>query len=291
MTMLNGKTILITGATNGIGEVSALELARAGAEVVVVSRNQEKCAATVQKIQSETGNNKVSYIAADLSTLAGIRSAADQFLSKHSTLDVLLNNAGGVFTSRQVTFDGYEMTFALNHLSYFLLTHLLLDTLKATSQSNGEARIVNVSSSAHYSSRGINFNDLQRKQGYNTFGVYADSKLMNILFTNELAKRLQGTGITANSLHPGFVRTGFGKNNGGIVNRIFGLIQMFALSAEEGAQTSIYLASSPEVRGISGKFWDKKKVKTPSAAAQDIAAQEKLWRVSEELTHLTPIQV
>lgn len=289
--MLNGKTIIVTGGTNGIGEVSALELARAGAEVIVISRSKDKCAATVQKIQSETGNKNVSYIAADLSTLAGIRSAAEQFLSQHSKLHVLLNNAGGVFTSRQVTADGYEMTFALNHLSYFLLTHLLINTLKATAASEGDARVVNVSSSAHFMARGVDLDDLQRKKNFNRFGVYSETKLMNVLFTNELSKRLQGTNVTANSLHPGLVRSGFGKNNGGIIPMLFSMIQIFGISAQQGAQTSIYLASSPEVKGITGKYWDKKKVTTPSVPAQDTAAQEKLWRISEELTHIAPVKV
>ncbi len=283
--MLQGKIIAVTGATNGIGEVAARELARSGAEVVVISRSESKCAATVEKIKSETGSQAVSYIAADLSTLNGMRHAAETIRARFNKLHVLLNNAGGLFTSRQVTADGYEMTFALNHLSYFVVTNALLDLLKATAASDGEARVVNVSSDAHYSARGVNFDDLLRKKGYNAFGVYSETKLMNILFTNELARRLEGTGVTANSLHPGFVRTGFGMNNSGWFVRLFGIVTQFAaISPEEGAQTSIYLASSPEVRGVTGQYFVKKQIKTPSAAARDSYLQEKLWRVSEELT-------
>lgn len=283
--MLQGKTIAVTGATNGIGEVAARELARSGAEVIIISRSESKCAATAAKIKSETGSQLVSYIAADLSTLDGMRHAADTIRERFPKLHVLLNNAGGLFTKRQVTADGYEMTFALNHLSYFVVTNALLDLLKATAASDGEARVVNVSSGAHYSARGVNFDDLLRKQGYNAFGVYSETKLMNILFTNELARRLEGTGVTANSLHPGFVRTGFGMNNGGWFVRLFGIVSQFAaISPEEGAQTSIYLASSPEVRGVTGQYFTNKQIKTPSAAARDSYLQEKLWRVSEELT-------
>lgn len=290
--MLQGKTIIITGATNGIGEVAALELARSGAHVVIISRSEERCAATAKRITAETGNSAVSYIAADLSTLEGMRSAASQFLATHDRLHVLMNNAGALYTSREVSADGYEKTFALNHLSYFLLTNLLLDTLKNTAAAEGEARIVNVSSSAHFSARGISFDDLQRKKSYNAFLVYSETKLMNILFTRELARRLAGTGVTANALHPGFVRSGFGMNNRAWWIRLFDMMRAFAISPEEGAQTSIYLAASPEVKGVSGKYFDKKKAVEVSKAARDTSAQERLWRISEELTGLnTPVMV
>lgn len=291
--MLNGKTILITGATSGIGQIAALELARSGAEVVIASRSASKCQATVQMIQTQTGNTNVSYIAADLSTLAGMRQAAETFLSRHTQLHVLLNNAGGLFNQREVTTDGYEMTLALNHLSYFVVTNLLLNTLKATAATAGEARIINVSSSAHYMSRGINFDDLQHTKRYFGFSVYSETKLMNVLFTNELARRLQGTNVTANSLHPGFVQTGFGKNNVGWLMRLFGVISgRMAITPEQGAQTSIHLAASPDVKGISGKYWTASKQETPGKLALDTQLQEKLWRVSEALTTVgTPVLV
>lgn len=285
--MMQDKTVLITGATNGIEEVAALELARAGAHVVIASRSAEKCAATVHKIKAQTNNTNVSYIAGDLSLLTGIRSVADEFLSRHNRLDVLLNNAGGVFTNRQVTSEGYEMTFALNHLSYFLLTHLLLDTLKSTAKEHGDARIVNVSSGAHQAARGIKFEDLTRAKGvYNAFGVYAETKLMNVLFTYELANRLHTTGVTANALHPGFVRTGFGKNNNSIVTTIFSALQIFALTPEQGAQTSVYLASSPEVKGVTGKYYTHKKPAQTSKVSHDSELRLRLWKLSEEIASI-----
>lgn len=286
--MMQGKTVLVTGATNGIGEVAARELARAGAQVIIVSRSAQKCADTAQRIQQQTGNNAVSYIASDLSLLSGIRAAAATFRERYDRLDVLLNNAGGLFSSRQLTSEGLEMTFALNHMSYFLLTHLLLDVLKATAKQAGEARVVSVSSDAHHATRGIRFDDLKRDKRYSAFGAYAESKLMNVLFTQELAQRLQGTGVTANALHPGFVRTGFGKNNNPITSFVFGLIQAFALTPEQGAQTSIYLASDPSVRGVTGKYFSKKKPAAVNKVCQDIAVQQQLWRISEEIAGITP---
>jgi NAD(P)-dependent dehydrogenase (short-subunit alcohol dehydrogenase family) len=282
---MQGKTVIVTGATNGIGEITARELARAGAEVVIISRSAEKCQKTVRDIQTQTGNQHVSYIAADLSSLAEMRRAADEFKAKHKHLHVLVNNAGAIFNERQVSPDGYEMTFALNHLSYFLLTHLLLDMLKATAAKAGEARIINVSSDAHQAGN-INFDDLQREKNYTAagFGAYGDSKLMNVMFTYELAERLQGSQVTANVLHPGFVRTGFGHNNAGMMNLILGMMQFFALTPEKGAETSLHLAMSPEVKGVSGKYFAKKQPKKTTPASYDRAAWQKLWQISEQLT-------
>lgn len=280
---MNGKTVIVTGATNGIGEITALELARQGAEVVVVSRSNAKLENTVNKIKSETGNQDVSYIQGDLSSLAEIRQVADEFLQTHNRLDVLVNNAGAYFSNRQESVDGNEMTFALNHLNYFLLTNLLLDVLKQTAQETGDARIVNVSSAAHSGSK-VNFDDIQANNGYSGFGRYGESKLMNLLFTYELAQQLEGTNVTANALHPGFVNTGFGMNNGGWMSKILGVLQsVVAISPEKGAETNIYLASSPKVRGISGKYWDKKAQKKSSDASHDTQAQKRLWQISEDL--------
>ncbi|MBI1258315.1 MAG: SDR family NAD(P)-dependent oxidoreductase [Chloroflexi bacterium] len=278
---MNGKTVLITGGTNGIGKVTALELAKQGAAVVIIGRSPRKTAETVAAIQQQSGSQSVESIIADLSSMAEVRRAASEFKARHSRLDVLVNNAGAVFAQRQQTVDGYEMTFALNHLAYFLLTNLLLDTLKASAP----ARIVNVSSDVHKGAK-LNFDDLQHQRSYGMGGlnVYGESKLANVLFTNELARRLQGTGVTVNSLHPGMVRTGFGRNNGGMMRLIMPVIQRFGISEEEGAQTSIYLASSPEVEGVTGKYFDKSKATPSSPESYDEAAQKRLWAVSEELT-------
>jgi NAD(P)-dependent dehydrogenase (short-subunit alcohol dehydrogenase family) len=208
---MKNKTVIVTGGTNGIGEVTARELAQMGAHVVIISRSAEKCQAAVRAIQSATGNPNVEYIAADLSSLKEIHRAADEFKAKHSKLHVLVNNAGAYIQSFQRSIDGYEMTFALNHLSYFLLTMLLLDTLKATAAAEGEARIINVSSDAHQMVQKLNFDTIPRQSGAG-FPAYGESKYMNVIFTYELAHRLAGTGVTANVLHPGFVRSGFGKN-------------------------------------------------------------------------------
>jgi NAD(P)-dependent dehydrogenase (short-subunit alcohol dehydrogenase family) len=287
---MNGKVVVVTGATSGIGEVCALELARMGATVVLISRSQSKLDDVVKRIKDETGNQAVSGIQADLSVIAEIRQAAASFLARHSRLDVLVNNAGAVNWQRLESADGYEMTFALNHLNYFLLTHLLLDTLKETAEKYGEARIINVSSEAHQGSS-INFEDIQSLQRYTSFEVYGKSKLMNILFTNELARRLKGTDVTTNSLHPGFVKTNFGRNSSGYIKWIMTMLQnFFAISVEKGAETMVYLASSPDVKGISGKYWDKKTAVQAYKTAYDEVAQAKLWRVSEELVGL-PVTV
>ena len=275
---LTGKIALVTGATAGIGLITAEALARMGATVVIVSRSEEKCGNVVAQIQANTGNTRVEYIAGDLSAMAQVRSVAAEFLRRYDRLHILVNNAGAFINDRQVSADGYEMTFALNHLNYFYLTQLLQDTLIASAP----ARIVNVSSDAHRGGK-INFDDLMSEKSYSGFGVYSMTKLANVLFTNELAQRLEGSGVTANSLHPGFVATNFGKNNGGIVGFFMPVVQMFALSPEKGAETSIHLAASPAVEGVTGKYFTKKMPVQPAKAALDIAAQRRLWEVSEKL--------
>ena len=289
-TNMQGKTILISGATNGIGKVSALELAKMGAQIVIIGRNKARTDETLREIQSASGNKDVHALIADLSSMAEVRRVAADFKKQYSRLDVLLNNAGAVFQSRQETVDGYEMTFALNHLSYFLLTHELLDLLKASAPS----RIVNVASDAHTAGT-LDFNDLQLKtSSYGVGGMkaYSQSKLMNVMFTYELARRLAGTGVTANVLHPGFVNTGFGKNNRGLMQIVMGVVTLFALKVEDGAKTSVYLASSPEVAGVTGKYFDKCKPKQTSPASYDEAAQKRLWEISEQLTGIaTPAAV
>ena len=276
---MENNVIVVTGATSGIGYYTALELARMGAEVVVVGRNQEKCTTSVDRITAETGNQKVSFFVADLSSLKEIRSLANQIKDKFDRLDVLVNNAGAFFTRRCVSPDGYEMTLALNHLNYFYLTNLLLDLIDQSKA----GRIVNVSSMAHSYGK-INFDDLQCKNEFNSMSVYSSSKLANVLFTYELVRRLPETKITVNALHPGFVATNFGKSNGGIYHPIFGLAQLAAISPQKGAETSIYLASSPEVEGVTGKYFDRKKAVRSSDLSNNTKLAAQLWLVSEQLT-------
>jgi NAD(P)-dependent dehydrogenase (short-subunit alcohol dehydrogenase family) len=234
---LNGKICLITGATAGIGEVTARRLAGMGATVTIVGRSAERAAATAARIKAATGAT-VEILIADLSSQAEIRRLANDFLARHSQLDVLVNNAGAIFRRRLESVDGIEMTWALNHMSYFLLTNALLGALQASAPS----RIVNVASDAHYRAQ-INFADPQFKHGYDMWRAYGQSKLANILFTTELARRLDGAGVTANVLHPGFVASNFGKNNGGLFGFMIGLAQrVAAIGPEAGAETSVYLA-------------------------------------------------
>ena len=277
---MSGKTCLVTGATAGIGLVTARELARRGARVILVGRNRAKCETTAAGIRDDTGNSTVEFLVADLSSQEEIRRLAAEVRERCPRLDVLVNNAGAMYDRRRETVDGFEMTWALNHLAYFLLTSLLLDTLK----SSAPARVVNVASNAHGVAPRLDFDDPQAKNRYRAFRVYGHSKLANILFTQELARRLGGTGVTANCLHPGFVATDFTAGNGwlGWAFRIGA--RLIAIAPDEGAKTSIYLASSPDVEGISGEYFDKCKVAVPSAAARDTEAARRLWRLSEEMT-------
>jgi NAD(P)-dependent dehydrogenase (short-subunit alcohol dehydrogenase family) len=279
---MDGKICLITGGTNGIGKSTAQELARLGATVVIVGRNAQKTTRVVEEIRAASGNKNVDALLADLSSHQDVRRLADEYKSKYPHLHVLLNNAGGTFTTRQLSVDGIEMTFALNHLAYFLLTNLLLNMLKASAP----ARIINVSSDAHSGGK-IEFDNLQGERSYSSFGPYGNSKLENILFTTELARRLDGTGVTVNALHPGLTSTGFGKNNPGLLMKIMGaVIPLVGRSPEKGARTSVYLASSPEVHDISGKYFVDCKVAQPAPKAADIAVARKLWDVSAEMVHL-----
>jgi NAD(P)-dependent dehydrogenase (short-subunit alcohol dehydrogenase family) len=279
-TSMLAKTVLVTGGTNGIGLVTARELARMGAQVTIVSRNAEKCAKVAEAIRTKTGN-PVDFIAADLSTLAGINEAAAAFKHRHTHthLQVLVNNAGALFFRKELTSDGYERTFALNHLNYFLLTILLLDLLKASAP----ARIVNVSSGAHLKAS-IDFDNLQGEESYQMMKAYGQSKLANVLFTYELARRLKGSGVTVNALHPGTVATGFARNNGLLFNLGTKVAGLFFRKPAQGAQTSIYLASSPEVEGVTGKYFFDCQAVESSPLSQDQALAERLWQVSLKLT-------
>lgn len=278
---LNGRICMVTGATGGIGAVTAQALARQGATVVVVGRSREKSVATVARIKEQTGNSEVEFMLADLSSQKEVRRLAERFKSRYRRLNVLVNNAGAIFRKRRETVDGFEMTFALNHLSHFLLTNLLLDTIKASAP----ARIINVSSESHRRAK-MNFDDLQRRKKYGAMNAYGQSKLANVLFTYELARRLDGSGVTANALHPGFVATNFGENMEGIFGLFVRLFHLFGISPEQGAQTSIYLATSPEVEDVTGKYFEKKKAVQSSKISYDKAIAKKLWQVSAELSGL-----
>jgi retinol dehydrogenase 12 len=280
-TTMTGKVCLVTGATAGIGHVTARELARRGATVVIVGRNRQKCEATVAEIQQQTGNSRVEFLLADLSSQADIRRLATAFRQKYGRLDVLINNAGGIFMQRRESVDGIELTLAVNHLAYFLLTNLLLDLIT----SSAPARIINVSSDAH---RGmtLDFDDLQSKRNYRGFQAYSKSKLANLLFTFELARRLHGTGVTLNALHPGFVASNIFAGNGMVGWCIRRIASVVALSPEKGASTTIHLATAPEVAGVTGEYFVKQRVERSSPESHDDEASRRLWAISEEMTQL-----
>ena len=276
---MSGKTVLITGATSGIGEVAARELAAKGAKVVLVGRSAAKCEATAAMIRQATGNPAVEFLVADLSSQAEVRRLAAEIKTRYPRIDVLVNNAGAMISPRRESVDGIEMTWALNHLGYFLLTDLLLDTLKASAPS----RVVSVASDAHRMASGIDWGDVEGKKSYSAWRAYSQSKLANVLFTRELARRLEGSGVTANCLHPGFVATNFAAGRG-LTFRIFQVgAKLFAITPEEGAKTTVYLASSPEVEGASGGYYSKCKLATPTAAARDDEAARRLWALSETM--------
>jgi NAD(P)-dependent dehydrogenase (short-subunit alcohol dehydrogenase family) len=295
MTMadMHGKTVLITGANQGIGKVSAIELGKMGAKLILVCRNAEKAKAAVADIQ-KAGARDVDLHIGDMGSQADIRRVAAEVQAKHDRLDVLLNNAGVLVTKRRETVDGIEETFAINHLGYFLLTNLLTDLLKTTARSaanaanaanaaSAGARVVSVSSRAHRGAT-VNWGDPQLKTGWTSFKAYGQSKLCNILFTRELARRLEGTGVTANCLHPGVIASGFGHTDGGLISVAVRIVSPFLSSPEDGAKTQVYLSSSPEVAGVTGKYFDKCKEAQPSKAALEEGAPQRLWAISEELT-------
>ncbi len=250
-----------------------------GATLYLVCRDRQRGEATAGEIRNQTGNDSVHLLLADLSSQQAIRQLATEFLATGAPLHVLVNNAGVVNLRRTLTVDGIETVFAVNHLAYFLLTHLLLDRIKASAP----ARIVNVSSDVHRSAT-VNFDDLGGERRYRAMRVYGQSKLANILFTIELARRLEGTGVTVNALHPGAVATGLGKNNGIFARGVIALLRPFFRTPEQGAATTIYLASSPAVDGISGKYFVDCRERRPSRAALDEAAARRLWEISARMT-------
>ena len=277
------KTVLITGATAGIGAVAALELARKGFRVGVVGRDPARCAATAARIGREVAGSAVDTFVADLSSQAEVCRLAAEVKATYPRLDVLLNNAGAMISPRRASVDGIEQTWALNHLAYFLLTDLLRDRLDAT---HG-ARVVSVASDAHRMVRGIDFADVEGKRSYGAWKAYGQSKLANILFTRELARRLKesGSGVTANCLHPGFVRTNFTNGEGLGFWAFRQLANVMAISPEAGAATSIYLATAPEVAATSGVYFRKSRPAEPTPAARDDDAARRLWDLSVAMTN------
>lgn len=275
---MQGKTVVITGATSGIGEVAAIRLAELGARIVFTAREKSRADDTMAALKKANPGADHALHMADLSTLAEMKRVAGE-LGLEPQIDVLINNAGALFNKRQETADGLEMTFALNHMAYFTVTNLLLGKLKPG------ARIVTVASNAHRGAK-LDFNDLQSRKGYIGFPVYARSKLCNILFNRELARRI-GSGITANALHPGFVATRFGDNSGGLMRTVLKVAKPIgAISPEEGAQTIIYLASSPQVADVTGEYFYECKPATPTAEARNDEDARKLWEISESIAGL-----
>ena len=276
---LQGKTVIITGATSGIGEVAAIRLAEQGARIVFTARDPARAADTMAKLQRAYPAAHHVVHMADLSTLAEMKRIG-ALLAAEPQIDVLVNNAGALFNKRQETPDGLEMTFAVNHMAYFVITNLLLPTLKPG------ARIVTTASNAHRGAK-LDFDDLQSRRSYVGFPVYSKSKLANILFNRELARRTKGGGVTANALHPGFVATRFGDNSGGFMRTVLKVAKPIgAISPEEGAKTIIYLVSSPDVAEITGEYFYECKITRPTAEAQNDADAKRLWEISASIAGL-----
>jgi NAD(P)-dependent dehydrogenase (short-subunit alcohol dehydrogenase family) len=275
---MNGKTVIITGATSGIGEVAAIRLAEQGARIVFTARDKKRADDTMSKLRRANPQAEHRLHMADLSILAEMKRVGAE-LAREPRIDVLINNAGALFNKRQETADGLEMTFALNHMAYFVVTNLLLPHLKPG------ARIVTVASNAHRGAK-LDFDDLQSRRGYAGFGVYSKSKLANILFNRELARRAP-PGVTANALHPGFVATRFGDQSGGLMRAVFRVAKPIgAISPEEGAKTVIHLASSPVVEGITGEYFYECAIATPTQEARNDTDARRLWEISASISGL-----
>jgi len=281
MGAMDGRTCLVTGATSGIGKVAARELLRLGGEVLLVARDPARGQRTLDELRAAVGG-RASLHVADLGAQAQVRRLAAEVLERAPRLHVLLNNAGAIHMQRSLGPDGLETTFAVNHLGYFLLTRLLLGRLRESAP----ARVVNVASAAHQGVPGMSWDDLMGERRYAGFQAYAQSKLANLLFTAELARRLDGTGVTANALHPGVVRTGFGRNTRGWLRWGVRLAGPLFLSPERGADTAVWLASAPELAEVTGGYFAKRRPARSSAAARDVAAARRLWEVSERLVGL-----
>ncbi len=279
---IKNKNILITGATSGIGRATVLALSSMGASVTFIARNKDKAEILLKELNTKS-QNKAAYILADLSSQKEVKSAAKEYLKMNRPLDILINNAGLINLKRRETIDGFEETFAVNHLAYFSLTNLLIDKLKESES----ARIINISSGAHQFVKRMNFDDIQSEKNYKPFKVYSYSKLANILFTRKLSEILKDDNITVNCLHPGVVATGFASQNDSKFQKfLFKLSKPFMRSSNKGAETSIYLSSSDDVSDVSGKYFYNSKVSKISSGASNEEDTERLWRISMELTEL-----
>lgn len=280
---MDGRTVVVTGGNTGIGKETVIALAGAGAHVVFTARDAGKGQVALTDARERSGNDSIEVMELDLASFSSVRDFAHRFAAAHDRLDVLVNNAGVILTKRTETVDGHETTFQVNHLSPFLLTLQLRDVLVA----GDEARVVNISSTMHSSARhGLDFDDLESRRHFRGSEVYARTKLANVLFTRELARRWRDTGVTANAVHPGFVASGFGKDGDahGLTAVALSLLKPFALDPEQGARTQVYVASAPELAGITGGYWAKSAPAQPSRAAGDDAAAARLWEVSETMT-------
>ena len=275
---LEGKTCLITGATSGIGEVAAERLAAMGARLILIARDQARGEATLRRLRARAPGaaHRVHY--ADLMRVAEVKRVAAEIAAQQRRIDILVNNAGAIFSFRRLTAEGLERTFALNHMAYFVLSYGLRESLFAAAP----ARVVNTASAAHQSAK-LDFEDLQFARAYNVVSAYQRSKLCNILFTRELSRRWAGTGVTVNCLHPGFVASRFGKESGGLLPLVLRAAQLFAISSEEGAETLVYLASSPEVADVGGGYFFKCRAIAPAPQAEDDNAARRLWQESAKL--------
>ena len=276
---MRGRTCLITGANSGIGKVMALEIAKKGANVVMVCRSKERGEAAQKEIVNQSGNESVELMLADLSLMKEVRNLVEEFKQKHDKLHILINNAALWPTKRILTSEGLETQFAINHLSHFLLTNLLLDVIK----SSAPARIINTSSGLHKRAK-IDFDNLQAEKSYKHMRVYGQTKLENVLFTKELARRLDGTGVTVNSFTPGMTSTNLGRSMSGGAKWF---MRHVARSPEKGASTGVYLATSPEIEGVTGKYFGDSKELVSNKIADDVEIAKRLWKVSEELAGLS----
>jgi NAD(P)-dependent dehydrogenase (short-subunit alcohol dehydrogenase family) len=275
---MDGKVVVLTGGTSGIGQVAAVELARRGAKIVLIARDRDRTANTLAAIKNAGPNADHCAFYCDLASIGDTKRIAAEIAAAEPRIDVLINNAGALFNHREVSPDGLEMTFAINHMAYFVLTGALRRTL----EQSAPARIINTASVAHRGAT-LDFDDLQSERGYTGFAVYSRSKLCNILFTRELARRLTGSGVTSNCLHPGFVATRFGDSSGGLLQALMPIAKLGAISPTKGAETIVYLATSSDVNAVSGEYFYKSRPDTPSPQAQDDAAASRLWETSERV--------